>query len=221
MQSDLKHDWDLTPEQAIALQKKLAAKVRLQDQPGNIEFVAGIDVGFPDKGRSTRAAICVFSVNPLKPVEQVTAVRKTTYPYIPGLLSFREIPAILDAWNMLQLKPDLCLCDGQGIAHPRRFGVACHFGVLTRTPSIGVGKSRLIGEHKQPGIKRGCREVLQHRDGIIGTVVRTRENVKPLYISPGHLISIQSAVDWVLNLTTCYKLPEPVRAADKLASGRT
>ncbi len=212
------HKWDLPPQEAMALQNRLATKVSLTDSDKTVQFVAGIDVGFPEHGRITKAAICVFSWPDLGLVESQTASRNTSYPYIPGLLSFREMPAILDAFYKLTTRPDLCLCDGQGIAHPRGFGIACHFGLLTNIPSIGVGKSKLVGRHNKVPNKKGSWEKLVYKNKIVGAALRTRESVKSLYVSPGHLISLESSIIWVMRLLTRYKLPEPIRAADKLCA---
>jgi len=151
--------------------------------------------------------------------EYAIARRATVFPYIPGLLSFREIPAVLDALQQLRRLPDLLLCDGQGLAHPRRFGIACHLGVLTDLPAIGVAKSRLVGTHGPLADDKGSRQVLYDKGEIIGSVLRTRRGVRPLYISVGHRISLETAVDYVLRCTTRYRLPETTRAAHKLASG--
>jgi deoxyribonuclease V len=218
MSPDIQHEWDLIPGDAIALQKKLAIKIILQDEFEDINYIAGIDAGFKNSGRVTNAAICIFNARTLQQVEQVTAQRKTQFPYIPGLLSFREIPAILDAFGKLTIKPDLLLCDGQGTAHPRRFGIACHLGLLLNIPSIGIGKSRLIGTHQPVPVKRGAWVKLYHKNEIIGAVLRTRTGIKPVYVSPGHRICRETAIDWVLKTAIRYKLPEPIRAADKLAS---
>jgi len=216
----MQHRWDLSAAEAIALQKEMAPRVCLRDTFQTIRKVAGVDVGFPRQGRETRAAVCVFDIDTLECIEQVTATRPTRFPYIPGLLSFRELPAILDAFAKLEHHPDLLLCDGQGIAHPRRFGVACHLGVLLDMPSIGVGKTRLIGEYQPVPAAAGSWQKLTHHNETVGAVVRTRHNVKPVFVSPGHRISLNSSIAWILKTVKGYKLPEPIRAADKLASNR-
>lgn len=151
--------------------------------------------------------------------EQAIARRPTSFPYIPGLLSFREIPTVLDALGQLQIQPDLLLCDGQGIAHPRRFGIACHLGLLVDLPSIGVAKSRLIGQHQEVAEQRGSWQPLLDQGEVIGAVLRTRPKTKPLYISPGHRISLETAITYVMSCTTRYRLPETTRWAHRLASG--
>lgn len=213
------HDWDLSPEAAIALQQQLRNQITLVDQFGPIRYVAGVDVGFEEGGTITRAAVAVLQLADLQLCDRAIARRPTTFPYIPGLLSFREVPAVLDALQRLQITPDLLLCDGQGIAHPRRFGIACHLGLLTDLPAIGVAKSRLVGTHQEPGNDRGDWQPLIHKGETIGVALRTRPGTKPLYISPGHRVSQATAIAYVLRCTTKYRLPETTRHAHKLASG--
>ncbi len=214
------HDWPETAAEAIAIQEAIRGKVITTNQlPAEIQTVAGVDVGFEDAGATTRAAVAVLRFPELQVQEQAIARRQTTFPYIPGLLSFREIPAVLDALEQLQLTPDLLLCDGQGIAHPRRLGIASHIGLLTDLPSIGVGKSRLVGWHDEVPNQKGAWQPLQHRDETIGAVLRTRVGTKPLYISPGHRIDLPTAIEYVLRCTPKYRLPETTRCAHKLASG--
>jgi deoxyribonuclease V len=214
------HSWNLSPSEAIALQRQLATQVITEDRLGKVQAVAGIDVGFEDQGKITRAAVVVLRLDDLSLIEQVIARQPTCLPYIPGLLSFRECPAILAALEKLTVLPDLLLCDGQGIAHPRRFGIACHLGVLTDLPSIGVGKSRLVGKHGPVPDARGDWTPLVDRRETVGAVLRTRTGVSPLFVSPGHRISLPTAIDYVMACTTRYRLPETTRAADKLASGK-
>jgi deoxyribonuclease V len=213
-------DWDLTPEQAIAHQKVLARSVRVEPLSSPVTTIAGVDCGFEDSGRIARAAVVVMSWPGLAVLEERIARDPTRLPYIPGLLSFRELPVVLQAFDALEHWPDLLLCDGQGIAHPRRLGIAAHLGVITDLPAIGVGKSRLVGSFDSPGEARGSAEPLLHRNQRIGTVLRSRTGVKPLFVSPGHRVSHDDAVEWVLATGGGYRLPEPVRAADRLASRR-
>jgi deoxyribonuclease V len=213
------HPWDVTAAEAVALQKRLRNEVFVGDRFTRIATVAGVDVGFEERGAVTRAAVAVLSFPELEPQEYAIARRPTVFPYIPGLLSFREVPAVLDALRRLQRLPDLLLCDGQGQAHPRRFGIACHLGVLTDLPAIGVAKSRLIGTHAPLADDKGARQPLYDKGEVIGTVLRTRHGVRPLFISVGHRIALDTAVDYVLRCTTRYRLPETTRAAHKLASG--
>jgi len=210
--------WPRTVAEARALQEALRGRVVTADRFGKVSHVAGVDVGFEDDGAVARAAVAVLSFPELKPIEHAIARQPTRFPYVPGYLSFREIPAVLAALKQLKIKPDLLLCDGQGLAHPRRFGLACHLGLLTNIPSIGVAKSLLIGEHDRLPQKKGSRVPLRDGDEIIGAALRTRDSVKPVYVSVGHRISLETAIDYVLRCTTKYRLPETTRAAHHLAS---
>lgn len=213
-----RHPWDLAPARAVELQRRLAALVRRENAFGPVRHVAGVDVGFEDRNTVTRAAVVVLDFPALTVVEQAVARRPTTFPYIPGLLSFRELPAVLDAFEGLTVPPDLILCDGQGLAHPRRFGIACHLGIWLDRPTIGVAKSRLIGTHEEVPPAKGAQQPLMDRGECIGAVVRTRAGVQPLYISIGHRIDLPTSVDYVLRCITRYRLPETTRAAHRLAS---
>ncbi|MDJ0863573.1 MAG: deoxyribonuclease V [Gammaproteobacteria bacterium] len=215
------HDWDVTPKRAVAIQRELRGRVITRDAFGELQRVAGVDVGFEDGGRVTRAAVAVLRLPRLVNVENGLARQPTRFPYVPGLLSFREVPAVLEALERLSQPPDMLLCDGQGYAHPRRFGFACHLGLWTDLPSVGVAKSRLVGEHGDVPEERGQWCPLTHEDEVIGAVLRTRQGVKPVYVSIGHRISLQSAVDVVMRCTPRYRLPETTRQADRLASGRS
>ena len=219
MKIEQKHEWVLTAEAAIEIQQTLRTEVITRDRFGVVNYVAGVDVGFEAEGTITRAAVAVLSYPELQLCDQAIARRPTTFPYIPGFLSFREVPAVLDALEKVKIVPDLLLCDGQGIAHPRRFGIACHLGVLTHLPAIGVAKSRLIGKHAEVSEKRGTWEPLYDRGEAIGAVLKTRPNTNPLYISLGHRISLETAIAYVMGCTTKYRLPETTRFAHKLASG--
>ena len=185
---------------------------------GPVRWVGGIDVGFEQAGTVTRAAAVVLNFPELEVQDRVLVRQPTRFPYIPGLLSFREIPAVLQALERLQRLPDLLLCDGQGYAHPRRFGLACHVGVLTDIPSIGAAKSRLLGTHGLLPEAKGSRIPLLDQGETIGMVVRTRARVSPLYISLGHRIGLESAVDYVMACCPHYRLPETTRQAHRLAS---
>jgi deoxyribonuclease V len=212
------HEWNVTPAQARAIQDQLRHHVVREDRTGRVTRVAGIDAGFEEGGAVTRAAVVVLSFPELEAIEQSIARRPTSFPYVPGLLSFREIPVVLDVLAQLRTQPDLLLCDGQGIAHPRRIGFTSHLGVVTDWPTIGVAKSLLIGTHGAVPEDRGGWAPLQHRDEIIGAALRTRAKVKPVYVSIGHKISLDSAIDYVMRCTTRYRLPENTRLADRLAS---
>jgi len=213
------HPWDVTPAEARAIQERLRDRVCVADDFGPVRLVAGTDVAFEDGGRVTRGAVAVLAYPSLELVEHAVARRATGFPYVPGLLSFREIPALLDAFERLGRWPDLVLCDGQGVAHPRRFGLACHLGVLTGLPCIGVAKSRLIGTHAEPPIEKGGRADLLDGDERIGVVLRSRRGVRPLYVSSGHRVGLESAVRYTLSCCTRYRLPETTRWADRLAAG--
>jgi len=210
--------WPTDVAQARALQESLRGKVIAGDKLGVVETVAGVDVGFERAGAVTRAAVVVLDFPGLEPREQAIARQPTRFPYVPGFLSFREAPAVLAALEKLRDAPDLLLCDGQGIAHPRRFGIACHLGVLTDIPSIGVAKSRLVGTHGMVPKVKGAWVPLMDAGEVIGAVLRTRDDVKPLYVSIGHRVSLDTAIDYVLRCTTKYRLPETTRLADRLAS---
>lgn len=219
MQLAIEHPWEVTPKEAIAIQQRLRGRVETRDRLGGVARVAGVDVGFEDGGRTTRAAVAVLAADGLELVESAVAREPTRFPYVPGLLSFREVPAVLAALDRLATLPDLVLCDGQGIAHPRRLGIACHLGVLLDLPTVGVAKSRLVGSHGEVPAARGAWTPLYDGDEVIGSVLRTRERVKPLFISPGHRVGLESAVAWTMACTTRYRLPETTRWAHRLASG--
>ena len=212
------HRWDLTPRQAVALQARLRERVVRTAHIGKVRHVAGVDVGFERDGTVTRAAVAVLSFPALTLVDKVVVRRPTRFPYVPGLLSFREAPAVLAAFARLRVAPDLILYDGQGIAHPRRFGIASHLGLLLDVPSIGVAKTRLLGEHRAPADRRGAWAPLVDAGETIGAVLRTRAGVKPLYVSIGHRVSLPAAVRWTMACVTRYRLPETTRWAHRLAS---
>lgn len=211
--------WPTTAAEAIALQQTLAPQVILADrfsQP--IRHVAGVDAGFEDNGQTTRAAVVVLSFPELTPVDEALIRQPTSFPYIPGLLSFREVPAVLNALAQLQTTPDIILCDGQGLAHPRRFGIACHLGIICDRPTIGVAKSRLVGTHQDVPTAKGAWVPLMDKGEQIGAVLRSRTHTRPLYISVGHKVTLETALDLVLRCTPTYRLPETTRYADRLAS---
>ena len=214
--------WDGTLASARVVQAQLAGCVSLQDDLPLVRRIAGLDVGFEDQGRITRAAAVLVDANTQQPIAEAVARLPTTMPYIPGLLSFRELPALVEALNALPERPDLLMVDGQGIAHPRRLGVAAHLGVVTDLPSVGVAKSILTGVHAPLGEAKGDRVLLRDpaNDEPLGWVLRSKVRCKPLIISPGHRISLATALSWVMSQLTRYRLPEPTRLADRLASRR-
>ena len=211
------HDWNLSPKAAIALQRELAPLL-IDNTPlaiEQIEFIAGVDVSV--RGRRSRAAAVLMSYPELETVEIARAERETDFPYIPGLLAFREGPVVLDALRKLRRAPDVFIFDGMGKIHPRKMGIATHLGLWLGLPTIGCGKRHYIGEYSEPAEAKGSRSRLNYRDEPIGVVLRTRAKVKPIYVSVGHLADLDSAVQLVLLATTRYRLPEPVRAAHHAA----
>jgi deoxyribonuclease V len=198
----------------------LAARVRLQDDTPPPRLVAGVDVGFEEDGAVTRAAAVLLDAATMQPLAEVVTRLPTRMPYIPGLLSFRELPAVLQALAQLPEVPELILVDGHGVAHPRGLGIAAHLGVVTDLPTIGVAKKILVGSHDAVGLERGDRTPLMHRGRMIGTVLRSKDGIQPLIVSPGHRVSHATAVERVLAYGGGYKLPEPTRLADRLASRR-
>jgi len=214
------HEWNLTPREAVAVQQRLRDQVVAADQIGDVRHVAGIDVGFGQNGKIARAAVAVLAYPSLELVEQAIVRQPVRFPYVPGLLSFREAPPVLEALALIHIAPDLILYDGQGLAHPRRFGIASHVGLLADVPTIGVAKTRLIGSHGDPPEQRGAWTPLMDRGERIGAVLRTRPKVKPLFVSVGHRVSLETAINWVMACVTRYRLPETTRCAHRLASQR-
>lgn len=212
--------WDGDVAKARALQSGLAERVSLVEDVAEPARIAGVDVGFEEQGTITRAAAVLLDARSLQPLAHAVVRVPTRMPYIPGLLSFRELPAVLEALAQLPEQPGLVFVDGQGIAHPRGLGIAAHLGVITGLPTIGVAKTILVGTHAPLGEKRGDRVPLMFKGRIIGTVLRSKERVRPLIVSPGHRMSIDGAARRVLAGCTRYRLPEPTRWADKLASRR-
>lgn len=210
---------DLVPARAREIQAELAPRVVLEDRMGRVDHVLGADVAFPGDGRTARAAVVVLAWPSLEPVEEAVAERPTAFPYVPGLLAFREMPPIMAALESIATPPDAILCDGQGLAHPRRFGLACYLGLVTGIPTIGVAKSRYVGEHETPGTERGAWTPLVDRGEIVGSVLRTRTGVRPVFVSPGHLVDQAVAREITLACAPRYRVPEPTRRADRLAGG--
>jgi deoxyribonuclease V len=201
------HPWDVTPAEAIALQKKLREKVVIQPLPDDVKLVAGADISFNKFSDIVYAAIVVLRLPELAVVTTSGVVTKTNFPYVPGLLSFREAPPLLEAWQKLTLLPDVLMLDGQGIAHPRRFGIACHFGLLLDLPTIGCAKTILVGKYDELASEAGNHSPLIHKEEVIGAAVRTKNRVNPVFISPGHLADISSAVDLTLKCVKGYVAP--------------
>jgi len=220
------HPWRVSPADAIAIQARLAPQVLAQGGPSGIDYVAGADIalGKPAlsgvEGSNGRGAVVLLSYPDLRLVEQHAADEPVAFPYVPGILAFREVPVLARAFEKLERAPDLLLVDGQGLAHPRRFGIACHLGLLLDVPTIGVAKSRLVGRHDEPPPEAGGRAELRDGPDLIGLVLRTRDGVSPVYVSVGHRIGLPEAAEWVLRVCRGYRLPEPTRLADQLSKGR-
>lgn len=211
------HGFDLTFPQAKAVQQRLAEEVIVRGGPkgSEIQIVAGCDCAFDRKTKQAFGALVVFKFPEMERFEVITAHRQTRFPYVPGYLSFRELEVLIDLFEKLRSPPDLVLVDGQGIAHPRRIGLASHLGLFLELPTIGCAKSRLTGETTEPGIEKGEWTPIYDKEEIIGTLLRTRTSVKPMFISPGHRVGIERARELALACTTKYRMPEPTRIADK------
>lgn len=216
------HDWALSPRDAIDLQRRLADRVICEDRLGPVRRVAGVDVAYDRRGRSgvARAAVVVLSLPGLATVEQAAVTMPVDFPYVPGLLTFREAPAAIAALARLEHRPDVLLCDGQGLAHPRRLGFASHLGLFLDLPAVGVAKSILVGTHAEPGPEKGDCAPLVDKGEVIGAALRTRAGVRPIFVSIGHRVSLETAIRLVLRCTTRFRLPETTRLADRLSKLR-
>jgi deoxyribonuclease V len=211
------HPWDVSPAEAIAIQQRLLDKVSQETGFTQVHTVAGVDVSV--KHDIAKAAVVVLDYPDLTPVDQSTAEQPAQFPYIPGLLAFREGPVVLKALEKLVTGPDLFIFDAQGLAHPRRMGLATHIGLIIDRPSIGCAKSRLYGTHHEPGPERGARTYLRDGNEIIGAVVRSRSEVQPVYVSIGNKVDLETAINYVLDCCRGYRLPETTRWAHKVAGG--
>ena len=215
----MKHKWNVTPKEAIAIQNYLSDKIILNPLNNNeINLVGGADISFNRKSKTVYAGIIVLNYKSFEIVEQVTSISEVNFPYIPGLLSFREVPPLIKCWESLKTKPDVLLLDGHGIAHPRRFGLACHFGLYFDIPTIGCAKNRLIGEFQEPGINIRTYSALMENYEHLGYVYRSKSNVKPIFISPGHLTDQWSSLIIAENTIDRYRIPEPTRQAHLLVN---
>jgi deoxyribonuclease V len=215
----IEHSWDISPREAMALQRELAREVRVEPLAGQVRTVAGVDCAFAGDGGTVLAAAVLCDARSMAVLGTADVARPCRFPYVPGLLSFREAPAVIAAVRKLG-RPDLLMCDGQGVAHPRGVGLASHVGLWVDVPTIGVAKSRLCGEHRPPGRRRPAATQLRLDGRVIGKVVRTRSGVRPLYVSVGHRITLDEAVRWVLRCTRGCRGPEPVRRAHLLVTQR-
>ncbi len=214
------HDWQLTPREAIELQKELRERVRIAPLARKIETVAGADISFNKFSPVVYAGLVVLRLPTLEVVEEVGVVSETQFPYVPGLLSFRESPSVLEAWAKLKIEPDAVMFDGQGIAHPRRVGIASHVGLLIKRPTFGCAKSVLVGGYAEPATERGAWTPLidPKNSETIGAALRTKTNVQPIFVSPGHLIDLAGAIDLTLRCDGGYRQPEPTRRAHHLVN---
>jgi deoxyribonuclease V len=216
----ISHAWDMSEAEAVALQLRLAPLVAAAP-PITLEavrVVAGVDVSYDDAAGEAYAAVIAYNYPALEPLAEAALTRPCAFPYIPGLLSFREAPLALEALEALAVRPDLLLCDGHGIAHPRRFGLACHLGALTGLPSVGCAKSWLLGEYDEPGRVVGDHTLLRIGAEAVGAALRTRPNSRPLFVSPGYRVTLEQALEVTLRCLRGKRLPEPTRAADRLAA---
>ncbi len=215
------HDWNLSPREAISVQKKLRELVVTEWDGREIRTVAGADVSFPNRNEAL-AAVCVMSYPALELLDFALSRSACSFPYVPGLLAFREIPALLETLRLIRMKPDIIICDGQGLAHPRRMGLATHLGILIDEPVIGCAKSKLFGSFDEPGNTRGDESPLLGKEGeTIGAVLTTRSGVKPVFVSIGNHIDLRTSVRVVLGCAPRYRLPETTRTAHNLAAGKT
>ncbi len=214
------HEWDVSTQEAVRIQNDLASRVVSEPLTIAPRTIAGVDVSFRRSGYKVYAAQCgivVLSLPELEVVDQARWMGEVTFPYVPGLLSFREIPAVVEAIERLSIRPDVFMTDGQGLAHPRRFGLACHLGVALDAPAIGVAKKKLVGDFTALGSERGSHAPLRHGGELVGVALRTRSDVKPVFTSIGHRITLEEAVDLVLLCAPRYKIPEPTRLAHRLS----
>jgi len=213
------HPWNVSVKEAVQIQRRLRVLIDLVDMPGRINYIAGTDISSSKKSGQIWAGVLIFSYPQLIRLEERWVEGKTDFPYIPGLLSFREIPLLLEAFKQTEIEPDLIFCDGQGIAHPRGMGLASHLGLILNKPTIGCAKSRLIGDYLRVGDKKGDYSFLHHKGDLIGVVLRTRTGVKPLFVSPGNKITLEKSLKMVLSCCIRYRIPEPIRQTHIMVKG--
>lgn len=216
MKIETLHPWNVSPQEAREIQDRIRPLVRVEGGPSRLRHIAGVDVSYDRRSGMQWAGVVVLAVPSLEPVEERWASTPIAFPYVPGLLSFREIPALIGPLESLQTEPDVIMCDGQGIAHPKRLGLAAHLGVLIGKPTIGCAKSRLMGEYAPVGETRGSTSPLCYQGRTVGAVVRTRTKVNPMFISPGYGLGLEPAVRLVLQYGGSYRVPTPTRLADRL-----
>lgn len=212
------HNWNLSPREAVELQKELRARVRIEALRGAVRTVAGADISFNKYSSTIYAGVVVLELPSLRVIAEAGVESETRFPYVPGLLSFRESPAVLEAWEKLGVEPDVVFFDGQGLAHPRRVGIASHAGLFLNRPTIGCAKSVLVGKYEEPASERGNWSPMIDRGEVVGAAVRTKNNVAPVFISPGHLIDLPSAIELTLACDGGYRIPEPTRRAHQLVN---
>lgn len=212
------HGWDVSPPEAILLQQRLRERVRIVSLARPVQTIAGADISFNKFSTKVYAAIVVLRLPSLVIVEEATAMSETHFPYIPGLLSFREVPALLEAWAKLRMEPDAVMLDGQGIAHPRRMGIAAHFGLFIERPTLGCAKSVLAGKYAEPSPERGAWTPMMDKGETIGAALRTKNNVQPIFVSPGHQLDLMGAIQLASACNGGYRIPEPTRRAHHLAN---
>src|SRR5256714_15262689 len=212
------HEWSLAPREAVELQKQLRARVRVVPLRKKVETIAGADISFNKFDPVVYAGVVVLRLPLLEVIEEVGVVSETKFPYVPGLLSFRESPSVLEAWSKLKTEPDAVMFDGQGIAHPRRVGIASHVGLIIERPTLGCAKSVLVGKYEEPDDERGSWTELIDKGEVVGAALRTKTRVAPIYVSPGHLIDLQGAIDLTLACDGGYRQPEPTRRAHLLVN---
>ncbi len=212
------HRWDISPKEGIELQKKLRREIKLTPLESLPKTVAGADVSYNKGSNIFFAGIVLLSFPDMEIIDEVSAVGRVDFPYIPGLLSFREGPLLIEAFRRLETAPDLIIFDGQGIAHPRGLGIASHMGLILNIPSIGCAKTKLCGDFDEPGLEKGSSSPLLMKGKEIGAVLRTKAGIKPLFVSPGHLVDIRDSMDIVLTCSKKYRLPEPTRQAHLLVN---
>lgn len=212
------HDWNVSPSGAVQLQQQLRDRVQLHPLSAPVNTIAGADISFNKYSPTLHAAFVLLALPSLEVIEEAGALAETNFPYVPGLLSFREIPPLLEAWSKLTITPDAIMLDGQGIAHPRRFGIACHLGLIVGVPAFGCAKSVLTGRYEEPALERGSRSPLVDREDVIGVALRTKRNVRPVYISAGHNIDLEDSVRLTLACYGGYRQPEPTRRAHMLVN---